>query len=711
MTSIIILCHNQLEFTKQCLKSLFDYTSEVKTKFEVIVVNNASTDGTKDFLDGYVQQNLIKVIHSPVNLGFPGGNNAGYKLVSPQSEYICLCNNDILFTKEWLDKLLRCIKSDSQIAAVGPYSSMSSGRQQSPVKCNYKDDLSMQAFALKFSQEDKYTDFLVFFCVLIKRKVWDEIGGIDEDLGLGNFDDNLFCWKAVDKGYKLKICGNAFIHHWGSQTFKSNPQAARKYASLLACNQKIYLRKIGHYKKISLCMIVADYEKPSDLYRALDSIAEWMDEVNIVFNFKYIPNWINFLRLLKTLSSFKAVDKKNDLPQIKYQYIRFKDYASARNKSLEMATGDYVLWMDCDDFFMTPSGIRDLILYNPDIDVFKGHIKCPTEIHTEENIIKNILFKNNPKYRFEGIIHEDISASQAGGKYVITDLSIQHFGYTKTRKWVAKNKRNYKYLTKEIKANPDIMTYYHLVNCLMVLGRFASKKKLFELSKQSVKLIDEALEKFKPKQEDPITPKLWTIRGACCLGAGQILAAKQSFHKAYDEWRNLEAAVQLGGIYLKEKNYDKVIEILKPIYALNTYELSGIPIDVVQVECAMLKQLGDAYYLRSQKNKDIKDVQQAEVHYREFISIRADLQVMSSLATILRLTKRMDEANCIDAEIVNRFPNSSSWYNLAQTELIAKRYITARLFLREAAKYNKAKDIKHNLKMCELMLKQKGYNG
>jgi len=87
----------------------------------------------------------------------------------------------------------------------------------------------------------------------------------------------------------------------------------------------------------------------------------------------------------------------------------------------------------------------------------------------------------------------------------------------------------------------------------------------------------------------------------------QYLAAKQSFHKAYDEWQNPEAAVNLAKLYAMEKNWKRVIEILNPIYELKQFQLGNIPFDPIQVECMMLESLGDAYYFQAIEKEEPND--------------------------------------------------------------------------------------------------------
>lgn len=76
-TSIVILTHNQLEYTKLCIESIRKYTK--KNSYEMIVVDNASIDGTQEWLR---QQEDILSIFNDVNLGFPKGCNQGIEVSS-----------------------------------------------------------------------------------------------------------------------------------------------------------------------------------------------------------------------------------------------------------------------------------------------------------------------------------------------------------------------------------------------------------------------------------------------------------------------------------------------------------------------------------------------------------------------------------------------------------------------------------------------------
>lgn len=732
MVSIIILTYGQLTYTKQCLESLFEYTSQVRSAYEVIMVDNGSTDGTKEYLQGLEQAGKIKAIYNQDNRGFPAGVNQGAKIA--QGEYLCLLGNDTLLTEGWLEKLLRCIKSDNKIALVGPYTNHSSGYQQVNPQPNYKGQEELKKYAEKFSNEEKYVDFIVFFCTLIKCKVWEEIGGLDEDFGIGNFEDNLFNYRCLEKGYKLKVAGDCFVHHYGSITFeKKNPQKLKEFSSLMARNQKIFLKKINRYEPVSLIMICADSEKPETLKECLDSIVEWVDEICIVFNYRDYPrSW--------KLNRLKELCGKSGIPNSSL-YIKFTNFSDMRNKSLGMATGRYILWLDADDKMTNPASIRDLILKNPHIDVFKCKILSYTEQGTVETIVHNRIFrriKNNKSPYWVNRCHEDISYSMNELEYMhaFTDITIQHFGYTNVKHWIAKNKRNLKLLQEDIKeilASPkerDLeespgkaeelkphqrgrlsMIYYGIVNSYIILaGTTKNPKRKLVILVQALNATDECIKLL--KSEDPLMPKMWVMRGIICMDSNQNLAAKQSFHKAYDEWQQPEAAVNLAELYLLEQNYNKAIEILNGVLEKyeGAYPWSNLSYDPVQLHTLLLDKLGHAYANKSQGCKDNPEafdeyMKKAEGYYRESLNIRPKLDILNILIQILRNTNRLDDATFFAVKAVNKWPGYfMGFYYLAEYEQLNNRFVTAKLFYKECLKLKPTHaEALHNLKVIEQM--------
>ena len=108
--SIVIPVLDRLEFTRQCLDRIWRNTGD-KIRYEVIVVDNASTDGTAEWFAGATQfPGPVRYHRNPRNLGFGNANNAGARL--SRGEYLLFLNNDTLVQPGWLTGMLRTRRSD-----------------------------------------------------------------------------------------------------------------------------------------------------------------------------------------------------------------------------------------------------------------------------------------------------------------------------------------------------------------------------------------------------------------------------------------------------------------------------------------------------------------------------------------------------------------------------------------------------------------------
>ncbi|WP_048182368.1 glycosyltransferase family 2 protein [Methanosarcina sp. MTP4] len=108
--SMVILSYNSREDLEECIPSLI---SQSYADFEIIVVDNASTDGSEEFIRANYPE--IKVVQTGKNLGYPAGNNAGFEVA--EGEYIVVVNPDTVADPEWLAELIKPLKSDSTITA------------------------------------------------------------------------------------------------------------------------------------------------------------------------------------------------------------------------------------------------------------------------------------------------------------------------------------------------------------------------------------------------------------------------------------------------------------------------------------------------------------------------------------------------------------------------------------------------------------------
>lgn len=215
--SIVILTYNALEYTKMCYESIVKYT---KIPYEIIFVDNCSSDGTRNFLNTLKLPN-VKCFFNNSNLGFAKGCNQGASAASGNA--LLFLNNDTVVTKNWLNNLISCLNSHPQIAAVVPVSNLAAGSQ---IPVAYKSTKEMEVFACHFNKINpskwRPTDVASGFCFLIKKPVFQLLGGFDEQFENGFFEDTDLVLRIRRAGYRVMIAGDTFVHHFGSRTFRAN---------------------------------------------------------------------------------------------------------------------------------------------------------------------------------------------------------------------------------------------------------------------------------------------------------------------------------------------------------------------------------------------------------------------------------------------------------------------------------------------------------
>jgi O-antigen biosynthesis protein len=239
IVSIILVTFNQFNYTKECIESVKLYT---KLNYEIILIDNASSDDTIAQVKHIYPE--IRVIANAENLGFPAAVNQGIK--AAMGSYVLILNNDTVVTKGWLERLIDVAESDPHIGVVGPISNSVSGAQfDSQAKYSSIKEMELYAQNAKTKNAGVITQFprLAFLCTLIKRRTFEELGGLDERFSPGNFEDDDYCLRAQLAGYKAVIAADVFIHHYGSKSFKSDGE--NNYAERLKINGEIFADKWG----------------------------------------------------------------------------------------------------------------------------------------------------------------------------------------------------------------------------------------------------------------------------------------------------------------------------------------------------------------------------------------------------------------------------------------------------------------------------------
>lgn len=220
LVSLVILCANQLSYTQLCLESVVRHT---RPPFELVLVDNASSDGTPAYLETLavrIGSDRVRVLRNQTNRGFAAGCNQGAALA--RGRFLLFINNDTIVTPHWIEGLIKGVRQHGPRAGlVGAVSNATAAPQRIAVDYPRLEDL--EAFAARRWREHGRQTVpawrLTGLCLLAPREVLDRIGLFDECFGLGFFEDYDLCARAHRAGYELILAPGVFIHHFGSQTF------------------------------------------------------------------------------------------------------------------------------------------------------------------------------------------------------------------------------------------------------------------------------------------------------------------------------------------------------------------------------------------------------------------------------------------------------------------------------------------------------------
>ncbi|CAH1206187.1 hypothetical protein PAECIP111893_02456 [Paenibacillus plantiphilus] len=236
-TSIIIPSYNAIDLLQQAVNAIRLYTDASETPYEIIVVDNGSTDGTGE----WCVKEGISLISLPVNTGFPTACNRGLRIAS--GEYLLLLNNDVTVSHGWLSGLLRALHSSLEVGIVGPVTNYASGKQQVDYAVPSMADFHGIASAVGREQRGRTEPMLrlIGFCMLFKRELYERIGELDERFAPGHYEDDDYCLRARMNGFGLLMCHDVLVFHEGSASFKRG--SLGELQSLVARNRQLFIEK------------------------------------------------------------------------------------------------------------------------------------------------------------------------------------------------------------------------------------------------------------------------------------------------------------------------------------------------------------------------------------------------------------------------------------------------------------------------------------
>jgi GT2 family glycosyltransferase/Flp pilus assembly protein TadD len=479
LASLIILCCDQLDYTKLCLESVLRHT---RLPFELILIDNGSTDATPEYSEEIQRRSKavsVKVIRNALNRGFPAGANQG--LAAARGRYIVFLNNDVVVTAGWLERLIKCVLHRwPRVGLVGPVTNWPPAQS---VPIDYQGLDGLDEFAARHRKKNfgvsKEVELLVGYCLLARREVLDQIGGFDERFGPGYYDDKDLCQRARNAGYQLHLVLDTFVHHFGGRTFKglgidivSQLQNNRALfnAKWQPANSAKLLPKEGarpdvtsRQPRVSLALIVRN--EADKLESCLKSVADLVDETVVIDTGSTDATRIVAARCGAKVFDFPWVD----------------DFAAARNESLRRAKGSWIFWLDADEHLNAENRQRLRALFerlkDENVAYVMRQLSDSGDAAGSAAAVDQVrLFRNLPDIRWEHRVHEQIllPLRRAGHDVRWTDIVITHSGYRDTDLSGRKLERNLRLLRlEEVERPDDPVTLYHLGLALGQAGRTA----------------------------------------------------------------------------------------------------------------------------------------------------------------------------------------------------------------------------------------------
>lgn len=237
--AIGVAIFNQLEYTKETIMSILNYTS---IPFKLILVDdNSSEAGMREYLDSLVERfEFITLLRNEEQKGLPYNLN---EIIdhSKEYEYVVFSNSDVFVTPGWAEEMITSMERYKGIGVLGPITSHCYREDQKLPVAERNKIIWQEPEILKFGQwcrdmfqgqimvlgQNNQLENISGFFFMVRRDVIDKIGYFDERFGLGSFEEDDFNRRAqltkydVKDFYKLAINRNTYVHHRGHSTFRS----------------------------------------------------------------------------------------------------------------------------------------------------------------------------------------------------------------------------------------------------------------------------------------------------------------------------------------------------------------------------------------------------------------------------------------------------------------------------------------------------------
>jgi hypothetical protein len=260
--AILILNWNGIRDTLETLESVQRLQYD---NFEVVLVDNGSTDGSREAIATAFP--AVRLIASPTNLGVAGGRNLGIEAIlqQPDVDYVLFLDNDVTVEPSLLDKLVAAAKRDATLGIVGPIVYYHSDPQriwsagsrfifrETICRLRLKNHLVTQ----ELTEGVEYVDAISGCCMLAKRRVFETIGCFNPHYFMV-CDDSEFCCRAAKGGFRGGVVTHAKLWHKVSASTKGGYTPARAYYT--AQSMMLFLKAHGrpwHWASALTCVALS----------------------------------------------------------------------------------------------------------------------------------------------------------------------------------------------------------------------------------------------------------------------------------------------------------------------------------------------------------------------------------------------------------------------------------------------------------------------
>ena len=238
--SVIILNWNNAALTAASIRTLLatnDYPN-----VEIVCVDNYSAEPDREHLDQLLLGiDRIRLVWNPANLGFAGGMNSGVE--ASTGDIIVLLNNDAFIGPGGLN-IVEAHLRDGDVGLLGAVTNWTGNEARLPIDPKSFGEFLRVCLRERLDHAGESADVanIAFFCVALRRSVWDRIGSLDDRFGIGMFEDDDYCRRMAQEGLKVRIARDWFVYHVGEASF-SLLKKSGSYDRLFEQNRALFETK------------------------------------------------------------------------------------------------------------------------------------------------------------------------------------------------------------------------------------------------------------------------------------------------------------------------------------------------------------------------------------------------------------------------------------------------------------------------------------